>query len=556
MDRVLDALEGRPDSLPEHWIDGLERIESDFAAWVVEAEKYKVHNQWLRAQQEAKAAALAVLQSESKNLVEETRQDPVSIGSPSEPANNGDQKLAKTRPEQWGLENSFRETLNLTQPSVEQAAVDESSPPAFLPVQPDAKTSATLVTSLQDKQEAPIPATTTEDLTTPTQAEFSLSTLSLNGQLSAGQTPRANGSFSENKENIPPSIPQTDGSRSPPGNSTDSYTFTEHRDLFEDPFARPSTAEARIQLPAVTVSANMPPVENPVVPATAKLPRSEIATPSEAVQVHVPRRESETCPKSRFVDRSLHRDNQTPEEIPQKHDVQPAGVFSPELPSGTSDIRMPRVRSSVKNSTQNTVAAGSASRRNSAGSQSQIPNPVKKADTPRTVRKPLQSPIKLAKNRSGRLSLDKEPQLSPKITRRRRTSTGSVRSLLSDHSSLISSPDMPGLRTISSNETPISAQSHPESAHPSSHGDHRLREDRLRRLENIKSDPRVSFQQNRTVSLPLERFINERLEMGLGGESANVSSRQPVKASSSSVGLPQLAKVRGAEYIPNLSTGN
>jgi hypothetical protein len=124
-----------------------------------------------------------------------------------------------------------------------------------------------------------------------------------------------------------------------------------------------------------------------------------------------------------------------------------------------------------------------------------------------------------------------------------------VRSLLSDHSSLISSPDAPGLRTASSNETPISAPSHPESAHrPPSHGDHTLREDRLRRLENLKPDSRVSFQQNRTVSLPLERFINERLEMGLGGESADVSSRQPIKASTTSVGLPKLAKVSTVGY--------
>ena len=39
MDRALDALEGRQDSLPESWIDDLESIESEFAAWVVEAER-------------------------------------------------------------------------------------------------------------------------------------------------------------------------------------------------------------------------------------------------------------------------------------------------------------------------------------------------------------------------------------------------------------------------------------------------------------------------------------------------------------------------------------
>ncbi|KAJ6159229.1 hypothetical protein N7485_012055 [Penicillium canescens] len=549
MDRVLDALEGRPDSLPEHWIDDLERIESDFAAWVVEAEKYKVHNQWLRAKQELKVETPTLSQPEPEKPLEETQQDPVSIGALSEPVSNEEKSVEIKFQVQCGLEGPFHKTLNLTQPSVEHTTgpVDKTSPPASIHEQsPEPKTSAYAATSpTQDKQEIPAPVAVAEDLTTPTQAEFPLGILSIHAQLSAGLTPRANGSVSETKENIPPSISQTDGSWSPPRTLTIAGALTEHKDVFEDPFARPSTAEANTQLPAVTVSTDVLPVEDANVSASGNGLRSEISTGTEAEQVHVPRSVTETSPKSHLVNRSIAQDSQTPEGVPNERDVQTAGIFSPDLPSGPSYIRMPRVRSSVKNSSQTTVAVDSASRPNSAGLKSQIPNPARTADTPHTVRKPLQSPIKLSKNRSGRLSLDKEPQLSPKITRRRRTSTGSVRSLLSDHSSLISSPDAPGLRTASSNETPISAPSHPKSAHPpTSHGDHTLREDRLRRLENLKPDPRISFQQNRTVSLPLERFINERLEMGLGGEPADVSSRQPIKASTTSVGLPKLAKSR------------
>ncbi|GIK06395.1 hypothetical protein Aspvir_002045 [Aspergillus viridinutans] len=48
MDNVLDALEGRGDSLPESWIDELEAVESDFSTWVMEAEKRTVENEWLR----------------------------------------------------------------------------------------------------------------------------------------------------------------------------------------------------------------------------------------------------------------------------------------------------------------------------------------------------------------------------------------------------------------------------------------------------------------------------------------------------------------------------
>ncbi|PLB41110.1 GAS2 domain protein [Aspergillus candidus] len=48
MDRLLDALEGREDSLPESWIDDLEAIEADFGSWVMEAEKRAVENEWRR----------------------------------------------------------------------------------------------------------------------------------------------------------------------------------------------------------------------------------------------------------------------------------------------------------------------------------------------------------------------------------------------------------------------------------------------------------------------------------------------------------------------------
>ncbi|PKX95908.1 GAS2 domain protein [Aspergillus novofumigatus IBT 16806] len=48
MDNVIDALEGREDSLPESWIDQLEAVESDFSTWVMEAEKRTVQNEWLR----------------------------------------------------------------------------------------------------------------------------------------------------------------------------------------------------------------------------------------------------------------------------------------------------------------------------------------------------------------------------------------------------------------------------------------------------------------------------------------------------------------------------
>ncbi len=39
LDRMLDALEGREDTIPKNWIDDMEMLEADYSNWVVEAEK-------------------------------------------------------------------------------------------------------------------------------------------------------------------------------------------------------------------------------------------------------------------------------------------------------------------------------------------------------------------------------------------------------------------------------------------------------------------------------------------------------------------------------------
>lgn len=48
VDRILDLLEGREDTLPDAWIDDLDSIEADFGNWVVEAEKLAIRNEWSR----------------------------------------------------------------------------------------------------------------------------------------------------------------------------------------------------------------------------------------------------------------------------------------------------------------------------------------------------------------------------------------------------------------------------------------------------------------------------------------------------------------------------
>ncbi|KAL4794443.1 hypothetical protein BDV19DRAFT_390281 [Aspergillus venezuelensis] len=152
-----------------------------------------------------------------------------------------------------------------------------------------------------------------------------------------------------------------------------------------------------------------------------------------------------------------------------------------------------------------------------------------------TTKKPLDSPIKLSKARPGLLDLNKDKQKA----RARRTSNASDGSL-SDYPSLVSSPEMPEPRTSSSNATPLPLETPPQfnknvrsskSSRPSN--DHTLREDRLVHLDAQKPSPRDVFTHNRTLSLPLQRFINESIdvnyETGSGGEDDIFSPKSSVQ---------------------------
>ncbi|KAL4872090.1 hypothetical protein BDV12DRAFT_163003 [Aspergillus spectabilis] len=136
-------------------------------------------------------------------------------------------------------------------------------------------------------------------------------------------------------------------------------------------------------------------------------------------------------------------------------------------------------------------------------------------DEKNALKKPLDSPIKLSKTRPGRLDLDKHKSKS----RIRRTSNASDVSM-SDYPSLVSSLEMPEPRTSSSNGTPLLLETPPHfptdfrsSESVRQNNDHTLREDRLLHLDAQKPSPRESFAHNRTLSLPLQRFINERLDI-------------------------------------------
>ncbi|KAJ5822681.1 hypothetical protein N7447_005021 [Penicillium robsamsonii] len=572
MDRVLDALEGRPDSLPEQWIDDLEAIESDFATWVVEADKCKIQNEWLRSTAEAQVAEMHAGDLHRVESLKEKGPDPTSGRAVSEPSDDlhppSDQVVEHESELQCGLELSSSDARPTSLHNVEQSTISLQETP--LPgdcvegnVSPNLKLSISLSKSpIEEKQEDHTPVAVAEDLETPTQSDFPPAPAISRQLFSAPvHTPCAIDRTMENKENIPPpDFQQLDVAVSPPSQALTKQTpLSEHKVPAEDPLLQHSAAsEMDVQLPKLAVSVGVPAAEDPHASASPKdLPRDTVAyesvkNPDDEEKQHFTHSKStEPNPELKTINSSIDQDPKSPIG-PSEHnqfDTPVAAAISPMLTPNRSNIRVPKSRPSGRASQIPMAVASPKSGSNHTPIKSQPPPNEGKAEPgQRTVRKPLQSPIKLSKPRPGKVDLDKDDKVTHKITHRRRTSTGSVGSLLSDHSSLISSPDALEPRTASSNVTPVGTSSRPESVHPPSHGDYTLREDRLRRLENQKPDPRISFQQSRTVSLPLERFINERLELGLGSESApGVASVHPSRTRTRSVtsaDFPQPPKTR------------
>lgn len=569
MDRVLDALEGRPDSLPEQWIDDLESIESDFAAWVVEADKYKVHNAWLRSKAESQMAEMRAADLQRAESLKETRQDPTSGTAVSEPSDDlrspQQDEVVEHEPElQSGLKLSSGDARPTSPQYAEQSMVplEETPLPADWvagEASPNLELSISLSKSPIEEKQDITPVVVAEDLDTPTQSDFPPApAISRQPFLAPAHTPCAIDRTSENKENIPPpGFQQLDGAMSPPSQAfTRPSPLSEHSALAED-FQHSTAPEMEVQLPEVVVSAGVPAAEELNASAGRKdLPSDTVAEEKEnnsdegAKQAAPHPKSIELNPEPKTIRPPVGQDPKSPNGPSEQNqcDTPVAATISPVL-TPRSEIRAPKSRPSGRVSQIPMAVASPKSGSNPAPTQSHHPrNEGKPEPCQRTVRKPLQSPIKLSKFRPGKPDLDKDGKVVHTITHRRRTSTGSVGSLLSDHSSLISSPEVPEPRTASSNVTPLGPSSRPESTHPPSHGDYTLREDHLRRLENQKPDPRISFQQSRTVSLPLERFINERLELGLATESApgvaSVKQSRTRTRSVTSADFPKPPKVR------------
>ncbi|KAJ5674669.1 uncharacterized protein N7477_004603 [Penicillium maclennaniae] len=551
MDRVLDVLEGRQDSLPESWIDDLEKVESDFAEWVVEAEKYQLRADWLRAKEEAKAAAAAAACEASKAQLEQTSQesmlDLAQAGTVTEtsciqqPAYTetieeepqpevGAPAVSNAEQRQPNVKDSTPSSMgDQTLPTLSRLQIISNVPRAF---------EKSGVNDAEQGSASRSNVVIAEDLETPTQASFFARTSIIPSmgtpQLSPSRIPLPGTPDIKDKENIPPELVEPPASSSPARGVSKAVALKEH-DVDEDPFVQRPTSSG-------TIEVNVNPIEFPKSsPKTKYHPTSydgasdsrdeELEGDMNALDVlyspdpsHA--KNSSACSTdsmAKLVSEkpeyqvSFHAPKEMiasePRTLPVEACKNP-GLFaqhqfiqSENLKPATSDREPVNVKSQ--------------------------PTGKSTSQQPSSARKPLQSPIKLGKIRPGKLHLDKKSQ----IPRPRRPSTGSVGSLLSDNSSLTSSTDAPEPQTGSSGDhlTP-SRPDFPTSQTTKSHGARLLRKDRLLHLENRKSSSHSSFQPNRSVSLPLERFINEELAFELvTGEAPDMvqlesTAKDPVSA--------------------------
>lgn len=424
MDNVLDALEGREDSLPERWIDDLEAIESDFSSWVVEAEKRSVENEWTRLNTEGSHDGSQESGSRHatdhpclEQSTDETPQVSTPVSGPVEPESarrNGRPFLMETIQEE---------------PSSACVSDSEAKEPSLImpetPVGPGPERS-------EDKVEQDDPASSQ-------QQEASLSDIPQSNPLTQAETER--GVPLGIDENVAPDF-QVDVSPSP-------AQVLDHVPDMTKPVDEPQTESPK----ALETNVESNAVEQP--------DESTLATPVAA---------KPALPAVPVIQEQSSSSSPSPLQSPSQS---PSPSSSPSKPHSEEGEIAVQVRDA----------------------------------SPPPPKQPLESPIKLKKTRVPKLDNSKQ----------RRASNTSADSL-SDFPSLISSPEIREVQAASSNGTPVFLDTPPQfprvHIQPASRrNDYTLREDSLRCFDDQKDSPRMALRHNRAVSLPLQRFIDERMDM-------------------------------------------
>ncbi|KAE8418308.1 hypothetical protein BDV36DRAFT_295342 [Aspergillus pseudocaelatus] len=530
MDRMLDALEGREDSLPENWIDELEAIESGFGNWVMDAEKQTVENEWRR---------MMANKLQSKDHPQVSNQPaPVSDGhrapedltthTPEPFPQAARPPLMETIAEEPGSPTEDRKSFEAildqsvtTSQGIEQAPTLGSGTPSSLDGTEVANDSSEASPTLQEAEAVIEPIVTPERSTTDAMV------------LDASPV-----SEKENANANPVHVQQTSlesactatAAKDVPSSNLNREEVTFPEDILprktepmcglqkaaEDPFVAHSEEVGQAEQPSQ--SRDLPGnAASPDADSSPASPSSRAETGSVIIQrpmgvVDSPKLE-ETVESHGSETSTVSTTSQSIIEVSggQLRSAS-AEEATTTLPSVTVEPAPTDIAASIAVNRDSSLSSRTSSPSSPVSSRPP-PSLTNDKDTAApSPRQPLDSPIKLSKTRPGRL--DAEETMT---SRGRRVSGASEDS--SDYPSLVSSPDIRGLHTVSSNGTPKLIETPPlfqtdyrHSRPIPTNSDHTLREDRLLRLDSEKSPP-TSLKHNRALSLPLQRFINERLDL-------------------------------------------
>jgi hypothetical protein len=540
MDRMLDALEGREDSLPETWIDELETIESGFGTWVMDAEKRIVENEWRRmTANKMQPKDHQPLQDQPAPVSDESSDTEDFLVHIPEPFPQAARPpLMETIDEEPGSPIEALGTFGtkLDQPhAVSQTIEPVSSHGSDTSSTPDS------ARATNDDSEAsgnpPEADTVIEPIVAPTRSTTDknkivrdVSSLSekVHGkaylvhveQPSEESTCTATGEDAPSSDlNVEELVPTASYENIPPRELEAVCGLSNQTD---DPFVAQHGGE-----PAQTEQ----PSRVKIIPSRASSPEAIIpltSPDSQAEAGSVVVRKSNRAIDSPDLEETLGLHGSeasmvstTPKSIdegPGQLQTTPVEGEAAVLPSVNVEPAPTDVAASMAVNGDSSLS----SRSDSPLTERSKPAPSLENDTETaspSPRQPLDSPIKLSKSRPGRLNLEGDAMACG-----RRISGASACS--SDYPSLVSSPDVRGLGTVSSNGTPKLIETPPlfqtdyqHSGSIPTNSDHTLREDRLLRLESQKTPP-TSLQHNRALSLPLQRFINERLDLDYEDESS------------------------------------
>ncbi|KAI9762878.1 MAG: hypothetical protein M4579_000231 [Chaenotheca gracillima] len=108
VDRMLDALEGREETIPDKWIDAVERVEAEYSHWVVEAERAIVASEWRRKSQ---------ARSRQNFLQESTVQEGSAI-DPTNPRNASQENLGEMEAKLEPVDQNTVESLDMDDQTV------------------------------------------------------------------------------------------------------------------------------------------------------------------------------------------------------------------------------------------------------------------------------------------------------------------------------------------------------------------------------------------------------------------------------------------------------